>query len=282
MRTGTSVVGDRHQADGPLFSSVAEPAPVLYRPLPASRPASANGTVRSSTRVEGVEPHAFAEESAEIPADSLARSIEADVKRFVARELHDQVVQTLTTMLLDMESFKAEQSGHLSVQDEVSILQDSVRGALNQIRTLLYDLRSQPCADTDFVESVRASLVAVFEKRTGIQVTLSVSPSWPAALAPRAAMNLYRAVQEALNNVRLHAAARAVQIGLEVSPEGEAIVTVVDDGSGLEEERRRDRPGLGLVGMRERAVLLGGDLSISSEPGQGTIVRMVVPREGLT
>ena len=214
-------------------------------------------------------------------ADSLTRTVEADVKRFIARELHDQVVQTLTTMLLDMESFKMEQSGRLSVQDEVSILQDSVRGALNQIRTLLYDLRGQPFADTDFVESVRTSLVAVFEKRTGIQVTLSVSPSWPVAMSPRAAMNLYRAVQEALNNVRLHAGARAVEIRLEVGPDEHVVVAVVDDGQGLEPERRRERSGLGLVGMRERAALLGGDLVVSSEPGRGTMIRMVVPREGL-
>lgn len=214
-------------------------------------------------------------------AESLARAVEADVKHFIARELHDQVVQTLTTMLMDLESFKAEQSGRMSVQDEVSLLQDSVRGALNQIRTLLYDLRGHSFADTDFVESVRTSLVAVFEKRTGIRVTLSVASSWPTALSPRAAMNLYRAVQEALNNVRLHSGARSVHIGLEMSSEGEAIVTVADDGQGLEEERRAERPGLGLVGMRERAALLGGDLSIRSEPGRGTVVRLALPQEGL-
>ena len=203
------------------------------------------------------------------------------MKSFVARELHDQVVQTLTTTLLDMERFKVEQFGRSGVQNEVALLQDAIRGALNQIRTLLYDLRDQPSADTDFVETVKKTLVAVFEQRTGIEVTMSVSPSWPTVLAPRAAMNLHRAIQEALNNVMLHAGARAVQINLDVSSDGEAIVSIEDDGRGLG-ERLHDRNPQGLLGMTERAVLLGGQLSINSEPGRGTTVRLMVPAAGLS
>jgi signal transduction histidine kinase len=220
------------------------------------------------------------EETQEQLAESLAQAIEADVKSFVARELHDQVVQTLTTALLDMERFKAQQFGRSGVQSELALLQDAIRGALNQIRTLLSDLRDQPLADTDFVESVRNSLVAVFERRTGIAVTLSVAPSWPPVLSPRAAMNLHRAIQEALNNVMLHAGAATVQIRLDVSSDGEAIVSIEDDGRGLD-ERHHERGPQGLLGMTERAVLLGGQLSINSEPGRGTTVRLMVPAAGL-
>lgn len=213
--------------------------------------------------------------------ESLARAIEADVMRFVARELHDQVVQTLTTTLVDMERFKTEQFGRSSVQSEVGLLQDAVRGALNQLRTLLHDLRGQSSADTEFVQSLRSTLVDVFARRTGIEVGLYVSPEWPGSLSPRAALNLHRAVQEALNNVAMHAGARSVEIRLDVDGEGRCIVSVQDDGRGLEE-------GLvgharhGLLGMKERAVLLGGQLSISGEPGRGTTVRLVVPAAGLS
>jgi signal transduction histidine kinase len=219
--------------------------------------------------------------------DSLARSIEADVqqieadvKQFVARELHDQVVQTLTTILLDMERFKREQFGRISVQDEVSILQRSVRDALSQIRTVLHDLRDQQVVETEFVHSVREGLIGVFEQRTGITVTLSVSPSWPAALSSRAALNLYRAIQEALNNVMRHAAARTVRIGLDMDGDGHAVVTIQDDGQGLGESNFNGS-SVGLLGMRERAVLLGGHLSVGSHAGEGTTVRLIVPREGL-
>jgi two-component system sensor histidine kinase UhpB len=254
MKTRTLPVGDRHVAappEGSYASPLAE------------------------------EMDTFSEASGPMSADSLARSIEADVKRFVARELHDQVVQTLTTALLDMERFKSQHGGRSDVQSEMDLLQDAIRGALNQIRTLLYGLRDQPLADTDFVDSVRNSLIAVFEGRTGINVTLSVSPSWPAALSPRAAMNLHRAIQEALNNVMRHAAAGAVHIRLDMGSDGEASVTIEDDGRGLD-ERPQSRSPQGLLGMTERAVLLGGRLSVSSEPGRGTTVRLMVPAAGLS
>jgi signal transduction histidine kinase len=220
------------------------------------------------------------EESTSPSTETLTRAIEAVVKRFVARELHDQVVQTLTTTLLDMERFKSEQFGRSGVQSEMDLLQNAIRGALNQIRTLLYDLRDQPLADTDFVESIRTGLVAVFERRTGIKVTLSVSPSWPESLAPRVALNLHRAIQEALNNVMRHSGAGAVQVMLDVNASGEATVTIEDDGHGLDERREVGSPQ-GLLGMTERAVLLGGQLSISSEPGRGTTVRLMMPAAGL-
>src|SRR5262245_19573090 len=92
--------------------------------------------------------------------ETLTLAIEADVRRFVARELHDQVVQTLTTTLLDMERFRVQHIGRMSVQTEVAQLQESVRGSLNQIRALLGDLRGQPAAEGQFVESVRDTLIA--------------------------------------------------------------------------------------------------------------------------
>jgi two-component system sensor histidine kinase UhpB len=281
MKRRTSVVGDRHLAGAPLPSSKLWTEAVEMRPLTSYGLPSENGSAHPPTMVGDYDPGGFTEEPEPISADNLTQSIEADVKRFVARELHDQVVQTLTTALLDMERFKSQQFGRSGVQTELALLQDAIRGALNQIRTLLYDLRDQPFADTDFVESVRNSLITVFEARTGIQVTLSVSPSWPDALSPRAAMNLHRAIQEALNNVMLHAGAGVVHIKLDVSSEGEALVTIEDDGRGLE-DRRYERSPQGLLGMTERAVLLGGRLSINSEPGRGTTVRLMVPAAGLS
>ena len=280
MKRHASVRGNSHVVAGPrphhnlLSTSVLVQAPFMTEPDLVS------GPVRASTGVEETQPHAPADESARVLVESLARSIEAEVKSFVARELHDQVVQTLTTTLLDMERFKAEQFGRSGVQTELALLQDAIRSALNQIRNLLYDLRDHPSADADFVESVQDSLIAVFERRTGIRVTLSVAPSWPAVLSPRAAMNLHRAIQEALNNVMLHAGAGAVHIKLDVSSDGEAVVAIEDDGRGLAEHPRHGGPQ-GLLGMTERAVLLGGKLSISSEPGKGTTVRLMVPAAGL-
>jgi signal transduction histidine kinase len=280
MKRRTSIAGNRHVV-------ATQPPPVnldtkyvLMHTLYTSEDELLEGSAGAASAVDAMPPRPGVDESARALAEALTRSIEADVKSFVARELHDQVVQTLTTTLLDMERFKAEQFGRSGVQNELALLQDAIRGALNQIRNLLYDLRDQPSADTDFVESVQEGLIAVFERRTGIKVTLSVAPAWPAVLSPRAAMNLHRAIQEALNNVMLHAGAGAVHIKLEVNPDGEAVVAIEDDGHGLV-ERPRDGGPQGLLGMTERAVLLGGKLSISSEPGKGTTVRLMVPATGL-
>jgi len=224
--------------------------------------------------------HSQAEaDPAEAYPDVLVQSIEADVKQFVARELHDEVVQTLTTMLLDMERFKRQQTGRVGVQQELAVLQHSVRGALNEIRALLYDLRNQPVLVTDFVESVQRGLIDGFEARTGIPVSLRVSPTWPAALPARAAMNFHRAIQEALNNIRLHASAHSVHIALTVGDEG-VTVTVQDDGVGIEHAAFAG-PEAGLLGMHERAVLLGGHLRIDTEAGRGTTVRLTVPLEAI-
>lgn len=210
----------------------------------------------------------------------FAEAIEADVKRYIARELHDEVVQTLTTMLLDMERFKREQFGRVSVLEEVNSMQHSVRSALDQIRTVLFDLRNQPLTTTDFVDSVRMDLAENFEPYTGVRVELSVSPAWPAALPARAALNLQRAIQEALTNVRRHAAASSVRIELDVVDDRQAVLVIADDGVGLDTGRRHAAE-LGIPGMRERAALLGGDLSIESAPGRGTTVRLTVPLTAL-
>lgn len=214
----------------------------------------------------------------DFPAD-LAQTIEADVKRYVARELHDEVVQTLTTVLLDMERFKIEQFGRVSVQQQVALLQDSLRSALDEMRALLYDLRNQPLTTNDFVESVRVDLVERFAARTGVSVDLQVSPAWPAALSVRAAQNLHRAIKEALTNIGNHAGAKSVRIELDVSEERHAVLTIDDDGIGADDTRLRG--GLGLVGLEERAVLLGGALSIDSQQGQGTTLRLTVPLTSL-
>ena len=210
----------------------------------------------------------------------FAEAIEADVKRYIARELHDEVVQTLTTMLLDMERFKQEQFGRVSVLEEVTSLQGSVRSALDQIRTVLFDLRNQPLTTTDFVDSVRIDLAENFEASTGLKVDLNVSPAWPAALPARAALNLQRAIQEALNNVRRHAAASTVRIELDVVDDHRAVLVIADDGVGLDLNRRHAAE-MGIPGMRERAALLGGDLAIESVPGKGTTVRLTVPLTAL-
>jgi two-component system, NarL family, sensor histidine kinase UhpB len=206
----------------------------------------------------------------------IARRAESEVKRQLARELHDSVAQILTLMVVDMENFKLDLTGQNHVVEKVDSLQESTRAVLHNLRQVLYDLREEPSTESGFVQQVR-SLLARFEGTTGIRSMLKVSSEWPARLSSATAHNLYRIVEEALNNVRLHSGAGRVDVMLVANGDGVEL-TVQDDGRGLPPSDGARRQGMGMLGMRERAVLLGGELDVTSNGGGGTTVRAVVPR----
>jgi two-component system sensor histidine kinase UhpB len=233
-------------------------------------------------------PHQALDNAAEPPRTSLPSELHAvdgdltteqELKRRLARELHDQVAQTLTTMLIDMENFKGEQAGRQSVLRRVGVFQESTRKILSNIRQLLYDLRNEPGIEIGFVDAIRTGILRNFEQRTGISVKLSVSKSWPKRLASQASLNLYRIIQEALNNARLHGGARSVHVALRLRTNGSLMLTVQDDGRGIQWLDETRHHGMGLMGMRERAVLLGGNLEIENGVDGGTTVRVIFPKE---
>lgn len=198
-----------------------------------------------------------------------------EIRRALARELHDRVAQTLTTMLIELENFKVEQTGRQSVLRQLGELQESTRDVLTNLRRVLYDLRGETGIEDGFADAVRA-LLTRFEERTHINATLSVSASWPARLSAQVALNIYRIIEEALSNVRLHSGAGLVEVALGSGAGGQLAVEVRDDGRGAESDRT---PGMGVLGMRERAVILGGELEVESVAGVGTTVRAILPKE---
>jgi signal transduction histidine kinase len=205
------------------------------------------------------------------------RSADDDLRRLLARELHDRVAQTLTSMLIELENFKAEQVGREGVLRQMDTFQDSTRGVLNSLRELLYDLRGGPGVEEGFVEAVR-TLITSFQERTRIEAKFAVLPGWPARVTSPAAVNLYRIIEEALTNVRQHSGAKAVQIVLQPHSTNELLIRVSDDGRGLELEDPGPT-GMGMVGMRERALFLGAKLHVETGIGSGTTVTVIVPRE---
>ena len=207
-------------------------------------------------------------------------SLADDIRRELARELHDRVAQTLTTMLIELENFKTEQTGRPSVLRQLDGLQDSTRDVLKNLRTVLYDLRGEDDLSDSFTESVR-SLLSRFEERTQVSTLLSVAPSWPSRVRSAAGLNVYRIIEEALTNVRLHSGAQAVEVALGPVHGNKIEVRVKDDGKGGATDAVSSQPGLGVMGMRERALLLGGRLEVESEDGRGTTIRAILPKEQL-
>lgn len=248
--------------------------------------------------VSGVGSHPSAEVLDEIarharlgrePRGCAPEPSESEIKQWLARELHDTVSSTLTTMLVQMEHLKlredeASQRNRLcptsaEVHAELESFQDSTRQALRNIRRLIHDLRTEELGPvTGFVDSVRGVLDR-FERRTGIACRLTATEGWPTELRAAAAQNLVRITQEALQNVHCHSAARSVEVSLERA-EDVAIMTISDDGIGLE-RGPANGGGFGVIGMRERAVLVGGDLRLHGTLGLGTTVQAIFPVERL-
>ena len=205
--------------------------------------------------------------------------IEDEVRRLVARELHDRVAQTLTGMLVDVENFKAEEVGWADVVQQLDKVQSSTRQVLQSLRQLLHDLRGEEQIEKAFPDAVRG-LAARFATETAIGVEVIVSKRWPAVLTRQAYLNLYRIIEEALANVRMHSAAQRVEIRFEPYSDSEVTLVLKDDGRGVDTDGARPM-GLGTIGMKERAVLLGGRLSITAPLGGGTTVRAIFPKAAL-
>ena len=211
--------------------------------------------------------------------DDDVREAEGEIRRLVARELHDRVAQTLTGMLVDLENFKTEPVGWEDVLRRLDTVQDSTRQVLQSLRELLHDLRGEETFSDTFVDAVGA-LVAGFEQKTAISTQLSVLPGWPKSLTTPASINLYRIIEEALANVRRHSGARAVRIVLKPHSDNQVAVIVGDDGHGGDPHAPWTA-GMGTVGMKERAVILGGELRIDTGHGDGTTVRAIFPKDQL-
>jgi two-component system sensor histidine kinase UhpB len=147
-----------------------------------------------------------------------------------------------------------------------------VREGVQAVREIAQGLR--PPALDEF--GLRASLVALavgFGERSGLHVRQRIDPDLP-ALEREAELAVYRVAQEAMTNVVRHARAERVELRLERS-DGAVVLTVRDDGCGI--ESRQLRSATGVAGMRERALLVGGSLNVSGSPARGTDVQLRVP-----
>jgi signal transduction histidine kinase len=216
-------------------------------------------------------------------AVDLAERVSRDVVRQVvaaqeqerarlARELHDETGQALTSILLGLKPLEDEATSD-DHRVRVGAVRELVVATLQDVRRLAVELRPAALDDFGLVPAVE-HLATTFREKTGIEVALEASIGTE-RLGAGLETTLYRIVQEALTNVVKHADARRVSISL-VRKSGSISAVIEDDGRGFDIDEAR--PGtLGLLGMRERAGLVGGRISIESRPGAGTTVAAEVP-----
>lgn len=208
----------------------------------------------------------------ELATAEHARGILAERER-LSHEIHDTLAQGFTSVLALAQAAEAAlDRDPAQARDRLVLLEATARDNLAEARALVGALAPADLHDTTLAEAIRR-VAGRFADETGAETTVEVAPG--PALPANAEVVLVRAAQEALANVRKHAGAGRVRVGL-AYPAGQdtAVLTVADDGSGFD---LADPEGFGLHGMRARVAQVGGTLEIVSAPGAGTTIRVSVP-----
>jgi signal transduction histidine kinase len=211
--------------------------------------------------------------SQRVARDALRRAIEAQEaeRRRLARELHDETGQALTSMLLGLAAVeRADDENEL--RRGLGELRELVVGTLQDVRRLAVELRPKALDDFGLVPALHRLGQSMSETgELDVQVEALLGDR---RLVPEAETAIYRFVQEALTNVIRHASARHVSVLL--SRKNDAVSVVIDD-DGVGFDTATAHSGVGLLGMRERVELLDGRLTVESTPGTGTTLILDLP-----
>ena len=215
---------------------------------------------------------------------TLIINAQEEERKRVARELHDETSQIMTSLLVSLaileESITSQQA-----RDRIAETRQLAHQTLRAIRNLSLDLRPSALDDLGLLPALRW-YIKEYQQKCAIEVDFQAS-GFKERLPAELETVLYRIVQEALTNVARHAQARKVTVRLEES-EHEIHAIISDNGRGFDAEKIKKMPGAGqehgwgLVGMHERASLLDGTLTITSQPEQGTTIDVSIPLYSMT
>jgi PAS domain S-box-containing protein len=215
--------------------------------------------------------------------DLLARLVFAheDERRRIAREMHDQFGEQLTALGHRIASLKEACAGHADLRAPLEALEAVARQLDSDVDHLVWELRPTALDDLG-LQAALANYVKNWSERTRISSELRAVGLLDNRLAPDAETTLYRIAQEALTNVAKHARATHVEVILE-RRDDHVLLIIEDDGAGFDPDMQAGaRNGFGLLGMQERAALVGATLQLESAPGKGTtiLVRMAASAAG--
>ena len=190
-----------------------------------------------------------------------------DERRRIAQDLHDDIGQGMTALILNLKTIHSGvTTGRRELGDQIQETIRMVEDMMRRVRQVLYELRP-PLFDTMPFVKVLEELCSSLSLSTGLRVVFSSQEQLP-SLSNAQAIILYRLVQEGINNVVKHAKAESVWVNLEYL-DGEVSISLEDDGQGFEIGQRSSY-GIGLDGLRERFLGLGGNFDIESALGGGT------------
>jgi PAS domain S-box-containing protein len=211
---------------------------------------------------------------------SALQTIREEEKSRIARELHDELGQALTALKMDAVAIAGElDAAQDSVRKRTDGMKQLIDATVASVRRIAADLRPVMLDNLGLVPTLEW-LTNEVSDRTGIRVTLDV-PDENLGVGGDAATAIFRIVQEALTNVARHSGANEVAVEV-IHDGGTVVVRVGDNGKGMAAQDANKARSFGLLGMRERAYVLGGELTVSRAPQGGTLVEAVIPAFGTT
>jgi len=206
-------------------------------------------------------------------------SSQEDERRRIARDIHDKLGQRVTALRLQIASLSEDMGDREKSDGSIQLLQRTALRLDSEISFLAWELRPAALDDLGLPEAARA-YIEDWSHNYKISSDFDIRGFGNDRLPPETETHLYRIMQESLNNIIKHAQATNVNVLLEWNKAGVNLI-VEDNGKGFTPSDNRNRKagdGLGLIGMRERALLIGGDVQIESSPGMGTTLFIRVPQ----
>src|SRR6476620_9476109 len=205
-------------------------------------------------------------------AGSAARQAQEQERTRVARDLHDEVNQSLTGLLLRLEA--AREAAPPELEAELAETKALANQAMRELLSLARQLRPTALDDLGLTAAIAGQVEQLAHSE--IEATIATEGDF-SELGDDAQLVVYRVAQEALSNATRHSGAGRVEVRLRRLQSGGVELAVSADGRGFAFDESQG--GLGIAGMRERALLIGGELTIESRPGHGTTVQLTVPGE---
>ena len=208
------------------------------------------------------------------------QNVREEEKTRIARELHDDLGQQLTALKMDLSAVELGLAGivapNTGVREQLGGMHRLIDSTVASVRRIAADLRPVMLDDLGLVPAIEW-LVNDFTHRYRITVDRDIAPA-DTAFTSAAATTVFRIVQEALTNVARHADATHVKLALKVE-DGYCMLRIADNGHGAAEtvHDERDRPSFGLIGIRERAHMLDGTVTIDNRPGTGFTITVALP-----
>jgi len=200
-------------------------------------------------------------------------------RKYLAREIHDQIIQDLLSTNYQLEEIETDENVSLALQDHIVDIRRHIRGLIDELRNICGALRP-PTIDSLGVGAAIQSLANDWNRRTGISINLEMDTNL-GRLPETIELSIFRIVQEGLNNINKHAQASDVQVALKHTSPRALLITIADDGNGLPEKfdlaELSSMGHYGLLGISERVALLGGRLRMQNQTSGGVLIQVEIP-----